>query len=117
MREGGLSAIFFSIWIPGTVTGPTAVQRALDQIAAVRETVLRHPNDLVLCTTAEEIRHAKAANKIAVLMGVEGGHMINNSLANLRQVLRARRALYDADAHCEHRLGGFVHRQARRTTV
>src|SRR5277367_5223761 len=83
MREGGLSAIFFSIWIPGTVTGPTAVQRALDQIGAVRETVARHPNDLVLCTTAEEIRHAKAANKIAVLMGVEGGHMINNSLANL----------------------------------
>jgi membrane dipeptidase len=83
MREGGLSAIFFSIWIPGTVTGPAAVQRALDQIAAVRETVLRHPNDLVLCTTAEEIRRAKAANKIAVLMGVEGGHMINNSLANL----------------------------------
>ncbi len=83
MREGGLSAIFFSIWIPGTVTGPTAVQRALDQIAAVRETVLRHPNDLVLCTTAEEIRRAKAAGKIAVLMGVEGGHMINNSLANL----------------------------------
>ena len=63
MREGGLSAIFFSIWIPGTVTGPTAVQRALDQIAAVRETVLRHPNDLVLCTTAEEIRHAKAAKQ------------------------------------------------------
>jgi membrane dipeptidase len=83
MREGGLSAIFFSIWIPGTVTGPSAVQRALDQISAVRETVARHPNDLVLCTTAEEIRHAKAAGKIAVLMGVEGGHMINNSLANL----------------------------------
>jgi membrane dipeptidase len=83
MREGGLSAIFFSIWIPGTVTGPTAVQRAFDQIAAVRETVARHPNDLVLCTTADEIRSAKAAGKIAVLMGVEGGHMINNSLANL----------------------------------
>jgi membrane dipeptidase len=83
MREGGLSAIFFSVWIPGTVTGPTAVQRALDQIGAVRETVARHPNELVLCTTADEIRHAKAANKIAVLMGVEGGHMINNSLANL----------------------------------
>src|SRR3984885_14992997 len=83
MREGGLSAIFFSIWIPGTVTGPSAVQGELDQISAVRETVARHPNDLVLCTTAEEIRHAKAAGKIAVLMGVEGGHMINNSLANL----------------------------------
>ena len=83
MRAGGLSAIFFSIWIPGTVTGPTAVQRGLDQINAVRETVARHPNDLVLCTTAEEIRRAKAGGKIAVLMGVEGGHMINNSLANL----------------------------------
>jgi membrane dipeptidase len=83
MRAGGLSAIFFSIWIPGTVSGPTAVQRALDQITAVRETVARHPDDLVLCTTAEGIHQAKAAGKIAVLMGVEGGHMINNSLANL----------------------------------
>src|ERR1700678_3551758 len=85
MREGGMDAIFFSIWIPGTVTGPAAVQRALAQIAAVRETVARHPNDLVLCGTAEEVRKATAAKKIAVLMGVEGGHMINNALANLDQ--------------------------------
>jgi membrane dipeptidase len=83
MREGGLSAIFFSIYIPGSIAGPPAVQRALDQIAAVREAVARHPNDLVLCTTAAEIRDAKAHNRIAVLMGVEGGHMINDSLANL----------------------------------
>ena len=85
MRDGGMDAIFFSIWIPGTVTGPAAVRRALQQIAAVRETVARHPNDLVLCTTAEEVRSAKAAKKIAALIGVEGGHMINNSLANLDQ--------------------------------
>ena len=85
MRDGGMDAIFFSIWIPGTVTGPAAVQRAMQQIAAVRETVARHPNDLVLCTTAQEVRNAKAAKKIAALMGVEGGHMINNSLANLDQ--------------------------------
>jgi membrane dipeptidase len=85
MRAGGLDAIFFSIWIPGTVTGPTATRRALDQIAAVRLAVDRHPSDLVLCTTADEIRAAKKANKIAVLMGVEGGHMINNSLATLDQ--------------------------------
>src|SRR5271163_5151272 len=62
MRAGGLSAIFFSIWIPGTVTGPTAVQRALNQIGAVRETVARHPNDLVLCTTADEIRQIGRAS-------------------------------------------------------
>src|ERR1700722_15033743 len=47
MRDGGMDAIFFSFWIPGTVTGPAAVRRALQQIAAVRETVARHPNDLV----------------------------------------------------------------------
>jgi membrane dipeptidase len=85
MREGGMDAIFFSIWIPGTVTGPAAVQRALTQIAAVRETTARHPNDLVLCGTAQDVRKATAARKIAVLMGVEGGHMINNDLANLDQ--------------------------------
>ncbi|MGA8037831.1 MAG: dipeptidase [Candidatus Acidiferrales bacterium] len=83
MREGGLDAIFFSIWIPGMVTGQPAVDRALVQIQAVRRTVAAHPNDLVLCTTADEIRRAKAAGKIAALMGVEGGHMINNDLATL----------------------------------
>ncbi|MGA7624070.1 MAG: dipeptidase [Candidatus Acidiferrales bacterium] len=83
MRQGGLSAIFFSIYIPGTVIGPPAVRRALDQITAVRDVVAKYPNELVLCTTANEIRAAKGHNKIAVLMGVEGGHMIDDSLANL----------------------------------
>jgi len=43
MREGGLDALFFSIWVPSDVTGPTAVKRALDQIDAVREAVRAHP--------------------------------------------------------------------------
>ena len=84
MREGGLGAIFFSIWIPSKITGPPAVQKALDQIDAVRETVRKHPSDLVLATTAEEIRRAHTQKKIATLIGVEGGHMIGNDLAVLR---------------------------------
>ena len=84
MREGGLDALFFSIWIPGDVTGPTAVKRALDQIDAVREAVRTHPNDLVLATTAAEVRRAAADHKIAALMGVEGGHMIDNDPGVLR---------------------------------
>src|SRR6202034_2589219 len=60
MREGGLDAIFFSIYIPGTVTGPTAVQRALEQIEAVRRQISLHPNDLVLATTASDVRSAFA---------------------------------------------------------
>jgi len=84
MREGGLGAIFFSIWMSGTITGPEAVKRSLDQIDTVRQMVRTHPKDLSLCTTAAEVRHAHADGKIAVLMGVEGGHMIDNDLEVLR---------------------------------
>jgi len=85
MREGGLGAVFFSIWIPSKVTGPTAGQKALQQIDAVREQVRKHPKDLVLATTAEQIRQAHKNGKIAALMGVEGGHMINSDLGVLRK--------------------------------
>ena len=84
MKEGGLGAIFFSIWIPSKVTGPEAVNRAMTQIDAVREQVRSHPKDLLLATTAAEIREARKQGKIAALMGVEGGHMINSNLGVLR---------------------------------
>ena len=84
MRDGGLTAIFFSIWIDGKIMGPEAVKLALDQIDAVRETVRKHPNDLILATTSDDIREAKKQHKIAALMGVEGGHMMGNDLAVLR---------------------------------
>jgi len=84
MREGGMNAIFFSIWIDGRTMGPVAVQKALDQIDAVRENVRRYSNDLVLARTAEDVRRAHAQGKIAALMGVEGGHMIGNDLRMVR---------------------------------
>jgi membrane dipeptidase len=68
----------------GRVTGPEAVKRATAQIAAVREQVRKHPKEMVLATTVEEVRVAKKQGKIAALMGVEGGHMINSDLAVLR---------------------------------
>jgi membrane dipeptidase len=84
MRDGNLSAIFFSIWMPSKITGPEAVDRALVQIDAVREQIRKHSNDVVLATTAAEIREARKQGKIAALMGVEGGHMINSDLGVLR---------------------------------
>ena len=84
MRDGGLDALFLSIWVSSDVTGPPAVKRALDQIDAVREAVRTHPNELMLATTADEIRRAVAEHKIAALMGVEGGHMIDEDLRLLR---------------------------------
>jgi membrane dipeptidase len=84
MRDGGLDALFFSIWVPSEVTGPPAVKRALDQIDAVREAVRTHPDDLLLATTAADVRRAAADRKIAALMGMEGGHMIDDDLRLLR---------------------------------
>jgi membrane dipeptidase len=84
MKEGGLSAIFFSIWMPSKVTGPEGVKRALVQIDAIREQIRKHPGDLVLSTTAEEVRAAHKQGKIAALLGVEGGHMIASDLGVLR---------------------------------
>lgn len=83
MREGGLNGIFFSIWTPATLAEPAAEKRAFALIDAVLEQVHKHPQDLVLATTADKVLRAHSQGKIAVLMGVEGGHMINNDLAVL----------------------------------
>jgi membrane dipeptidase len=85
MKEGGLGAIFFSIWIPSKITGQEAVKRALAQIDAVHEQVRKHSSDLMLVTTAEGIREAHKQGKIAALIGVEGGHMIASDLGVLRR--------------------------------
>lgn len=84
MREGGMNAIFFSIWIDGRIMGPPAVQKALDQIDAVHENVRKYSKDMAFCRTAEEVRRAHAQGKIAALIGVEGGHMIGNDIRVLR---------------------------------
>jgi membrane dipeptidase len=84
MREGGMNAIFFSIWIDGRIMGPPAIQKALDQIDAVHENVRRFSSDLVFARTAEEVRRAHAQGKIAALIGVEGGHMIGNDIRMVR---------------------------------
>jgi membrane dipeptidase len=84
MREGGLGAAFFSIWTPGTVTGAEAVRLAFDQIDVIRRQVALHPNDLELATNAEGIQRAHLAGHIAILLGLEGGHMIDDDLGILR---------------------------------
>ena len=88
MREGGLDAAFFSIYMPGTVTGPEAVKRALVMIDNVRRLADTHPNEIVLATTAADVRAAHKAGKVAALMGMEGGHMIDDNLSILRDYHR-----------------------------
>ena len=89
MKQGGLTAEFFSLYIrPAYVKNGGAARRTLDMIDSVYRAVERHPNDLMLATTAADIRRAKKQKKIAALMGIEGGHAIENSLATLREFHR-----------------------------
>jgi membrane dipeptidase len=89
MREGGLDALFFSIWVPADVTGMPAVKTADALIDSVHRAVKAHPNDLMLATTAADVRRAASEHKIAALMGMEGGHMINDDLGQLRKYAAA----------------------------
>ncbi|MEK6320675.1 MAG: dipeptidase [Acidobacteriota bacterium] len=84
MKKGGLNALFFSIYMSGTVTGPKAVNDSIERIAAVHRLAAELPDQVAFCMTADQVRKAHKQGKIAALMGMEGGHMINNSLAVLR---------------------------------
>jgi membrane dipeptidase len=84
-RKGGLGAEFFSIWVdPGEYKGHYA-RRTLELIDAVKQQVAKHPNEMELVTTPAGIERAHREHKLAALMGIEGGHSIENSLGLLRQ--------------------------------
>src|SRR6202171_4705373 len=89
MKQGGMTAEFFSLYVrPWYVVHGGAARRTLDMIDSVYRAVERHPNDLMLATSAADVRRAKKQHKIAALMGLEGGHAIENSLATLREFHR-----------------------------
>jgi len=58
MKEGGMNAIFFSIWIDGRTLGPPAIQKALDQIDAVKQNVKQNSKNMVLARTGDDVRRA-----------------------------------------------------------
>jgi len=82
MKAGGLTAAFFSIWVDSRYGPGSAFQRALDLISAVK--ILADSNrDVELATNADAVRAAAARGHVAALLGVEGGHAIENSLEKL----------------------------------
>jgi membrane dipeptidase len=89
MKQGGLTAEFFSLYVkPWYVEHGGAARRTLDMIDSVYRAVERNPRDLMIATSAADIRRAKRQRKIAALMGIEGGHAIEDSLATLREFYR-----------------------------
>jgi membrane dipeptidase len=94
LKTGGVTGVFFSIFVEGdlaekpSVIGGGSLRRAIDLVDLTYRQVERNPDDFILATTAADVRRAKRDGKIAILMGIEGGHAIENSLSALRVLHR-----------------------------
>ncbi len=86
LKQGGVGAVFFAVYVSGRyVEGNHAAHRTLEMIDTVKHDIAsRYPNGFQLATTADQIEAAKRNGKIAALLGVEGGHAIEDSLRLLR---------------------------------
>ena len=91
MKEGGLDAQFFSIWVEPELYGgggPSAIARADRQIEAVRALASEHPETWELATTAGDVRRIAGEGKLAALLGLEGGYAIDERLENVERYYR-----------------------------
>ncbi|TWT78424.1 Membrane dipeptidase (Peptidase family M19) [Posidoniimonas polymericola] len=101
MKEGGVGIQFWSVWVPvSTARRGTALLTTLEQIDLVKQMVRRYPQDLRLALTTDDINQCLTDGKIASLIGVEGGHCIEGSLATLHQ-LYERGARYMTLTHSD----------------
>ena len=90
LRAGGVGAQFWSVYVPCSLTGATAVTATCEQIDAVYDMVERYADDLALVTTADGLDAVLAGSgSIGSLLGAEGGHCIDNSLGVLRLFYRS----------------------------
>jgi membrane dipeptidase len=86
MRQGGVTAQFFSIWVhPQPYPGQQAVNRSWQLINALKSQIARHGEQLALVTTADELTAVVASGKIAAAMGIEGGHSLNGQIRLLEE--------------------------------
>ena len=106
IREGGLDAEFFSIWpdcsdyhsgVPGQ-----SRQRALDMIAVLQESVRRHPENIEFASDVQDVERIVANGKLAALMGLEGGHAIEDDLNNLRHFYELGIRYMTLTHNCSH---------------
>jgi membrane dipeptidase len=89
LRAGRVGGQFWSVYVPASLKGPDAVQTTLDQIDVVHRLAANYPETFALALTADDVARIHKSGRIASLIGMEGGHSINNSLATLRMMYRA----------------------------
>jgi membrane dipeptidase len=89
LRAGRVGGQFWSVWVPVSIQGFEAVQTTFEQIDLVKRMCARYPDDFDMAYTAADVRRAHRSHRVACLIGIEGGHQINDSLAVLRQMYAA----------------------------
>jgi membrane dipeptidase len=86
LAAGGVGAQFWSVYVPATLAGDTAVATVLEQIDLARQMIARYPDALELALTADDVERIVASGRVASLLGAEGGHAIAGSLGVLRML-------------------------------
>ncbi|MCI0412133.1 dipeptidase [bacterium] len=88
LKSGMVGGQFWSVYVPVERKGADAVRDVLEQMDVVYLIVQKYPNDFEMAFTAADIQRIHKKGKVASLIGIEGGHCINNSLGVLRQLFR-----------------------------
>ena len=88
LRAGGVGGVFWSVYVPATLAGEKAVTATLEQIDVVHRMIQRYPDAFELARTAADVERTFKAGRIASMIGLEGGHSIDSSLAALRMLNR-----------------------------
>jgi membrane dipeptidase len=86
LRRGGVGGQFWSVFVPASLAGDDAVSATLEQVDAGHQLVARYAGELAFARTPEEVERAWKNGRIASMLGAEGGHSINSSLATLRML-------------------------------
>jgi membrane dipeptidase len=101
LRAGGVGAQFWSVYVPVSLQGQAATRAVLEQIDLVHRMVARYPDTFEMARTADDIDRIVKAGRIASLLGMEGGHAIDNSLGTLR-MMHALGAAYMTLTHSDN---------------
>jgi membrane dipeptidase len=89
LRAGLVGGQFWSVWVPPDLKGYEAVQTTFEQIDLVKRMCARYADDFAMAYSAADVRRIHQSHRVACMIGVEGGHQINDSLAVLRQMYAA----------------------------